>query len=113
MSENMEEILKRITEDTPMENSPTSSNTEPPSRNELPGDPNCPLCGGSGYLPEHLAAEHLKAGSLYKVCDTPVIDRRVYAVYQGYGERRGFVEDALGYLRTNPQPQLAHSSSDR
>jgi len=70
-------------------------------------------CGGSGYLPEHLAAEHLKAGSLYKVCDTPVIDRRVYAVYQGYGERRGFVEDALGYLRTNPQPQFAHSSSDR
>jgi DNA replication protein DnaC len=64
MSENMEEILKRITEDTPMENSPTSSNTEPPSRNELPGDPNCPLCGGSGYLRRDLPIDHPDFGKL-------------------------------------------------
>ena len=70
-------------------------------------------CGGSSYLPEHLAAEHLKTGRLYKVGDAPVIERRIYAVYQGHGERRGFVEEALGYLRANPLPQPAHSSSDR
>ena len=70
-------------------------------------------CGGSSYLPEQVTAEHLKAGRLYKVSDAPVIDRRIYAVYQGHGERRGFVEEALGYLRANPRPQLAHSSSER
>jgi DNA-binding transcriptional LysR family regulator len=70
-------------------------------------------CGGSSYFPEHLAAEHLKTGRLYKVSDSPVIDRRIYAVYQGHSERREFVEEALGYFRTNPLPQLAHSSSDR
>jgi DNA-binding transcriptional LysR family regulator len=68
-------------------------------------------CGGSSYLPEQLVAEHLKAGRLYKVSDAPIIDRRVYAVYQGHGERRGFVEEALGYLKEKVLPQVVQSSS--
>jgi len=68
-------------------------------------------CGGSSYLPEQLVAEHLKAGRLYKVSDAPIIDRRVYAVYQGHGDRRGFVEEALGYLKGKVLPQVVHSSS--
>jgi LysR family transcriptional regulator, flagellar master operon regulator len=68
-------------------------------------------CGGSGYLPDQLVAEHLKAGRLYKVDNAPVIDRRVYAVYQAHGERRGFVEEALAYLKANTLPQAVHSSS--
>lgn len=70
-------------------------------------------CGGSSYLPQQLVAEHLKTERLYKVNDAPVIDRRVYAVYQGHGERRGLVEEALGYVGGNAVPHLLQSSSVR
>lgn len=70
-------------------------------------------CGGSSYLPEELVAEYLKTGRLFKVSDAPIIDRRVYAVYQVQGERRGIVEEALGYFKGDGLPQQVHSSSVR
>ena len=68
-------------------------------------------CGGSCYLPEELVADQLRAKHLFKVKDAPVIDRRVYAVYQGHGERRAFVEEVLGYLKSAGRPMAAYSSS--
>ena len=70
-------------------------------------------CGGSAYLPESLAAEHLKAGRLHKVKGAPEIERRVYAVYQGYGERRALVEEALAYPADDRAPSPVYSSSLR
>ena len=70
-------------------------------------------CGGCAYLPEQLVAEHLKTERLYKVNDAPVIDRRVYAVYQGYGERRVFVEETLAYFQGDHAPPMVQSSSLR
>ena len=70
-------------------------------------------CGGSAYLPEQLVEEYFKAGCLYRVSDAPTIDRRVYAVYQGHGERRAFVEETLSYQQDDPVPQTVHSSSPR
>jgi DNA-binding transcriptional LysR family regulator len=70
-------------------------------------------CGGAGYLPEHMAAESLKTGRLYKVGDAPVIERRVYALYQGHGERRALVEETLGYFKDDTEPQALHSFSVR
>ena len=70
-------------------------------------------CGGSAYLPEQLVAEYLKTGRLFNVSDAPAIDRRVYAVYQGNGERRAFVEETISYQQDDPVPQTVHSSSLR
>lgn len=68
-------------------------------------------CGGSSYLPEELVADPLRTKQLFRVKDAPVIDRRVYAIYQGHGERRAFIEEALGYLKVNAAPVPAYSSS--
>ncbi|MBK5109091.1 MAG: hypothetical protein JJE12_13215, partial [Anaerolineales bacterium] len=53
MSERIDETLRRIAAATSKENSPISSNTEHPSARaqaDLAGDPECPHCGGLGYL---------------------------------------------------------------
>jgi len=52
MKDNINEILKKIEENTSKANSPTSSNINASShlKPELPGDPNCPHCGGLGYV---------------------------------------------------------------
>jgi len=68
-------------------------------------------CGGSGYLPRDLAAEGVAAGRLFEVQDAPVIDRRVYAVYQAHGEGRAVVEEALALLRDDRAPARYSSSS--
>jgi DNA replication protein DnaC len=61
MSERIEEILKKIAADISKENTPTSSNTkverERPAE-DLLGDPNCPHCGGLGYLRADLPVGH-------------------------------------------------------
>jgi len=38
--------------------SPTSSNTEPAPNSDLPGDPNCPICHGVGYLRRDVPVGH-------------------------------------------------------
>lgn len=68
-------------------------------------------CGGSAYLPEAMVAEHVQSGRLFKLGAAPAIERRIYAVYQGYGERRKFIEEALGFLGDDTVPQWVQSSS--
>jgi DNA replication protein DnaC len=64
MSEEIGKTLKRIENDTPMENIPTTSNTNFHSQHDLPGDPNCPYCGGTGYLRQELPVGHPDFGKL-------------------------------------------------
>jgi DNA replication protein DnaC len=53
------ETLKKIAENTPRASSQTSS-----SISDLPGDPNCPHCGGKGYLRQELPFGHPDFGKL-------------------------------------------------
>ncbi|HEX9013440.1 MAG TPA: ATP-binding protein, partial [Anaerolineaceae bacterium] len=46
----IEETLRKIAADISKEGSPNSSSTERAARAAMPGDPNCPICGGLGYL---------------------------------------------------------------
>ncbi len=52
--------LKRITENTSRANTPTTSSTSL-------GDPNCPHCGGAGYLRSDVPVGHPNFGRL-EVC---------------------------------------------
>jgi DNA replication protein DnaC len=57
----IDETLKKIADDTSKATSPISSNTD------LPGDPNCPYCGGLGYLRADVPMGHPDFGRL-QVC---------------------------------------------
>ncbi|MCL4560573.1 MAG: ATP-binding protein [Chloroflexi bacterium] len=59
----IEETLKKIAAATSKENTPTSSSTEPQPRS-LPGDPNCPICGGIGYLRQDVPVGHPDFGKV-------------------------------------------------
>jgi DNA replication protein DnaC len=53
MSERIDETLRRIAAATSKASSPTTSSTEDPATRagaDLPGNPECPHCGGLGYL---------------------------------------------------------------
>jgi DNA replication protein DnaC len=78
----IEETLKKIAAATSKENSPTSSSTNPGAqfqRNpDLPGDPNCPVCGGVGYIHKDLPINHPDFGKLeICICRTKQISRTV------------------------------------
>ena len=61
----IDETLKKIAADMSKESSPTSSNTEPVrSQSGLPGDPDCPICGGVGYLHQDLPIHDPEFGKL-------------------------------------------------
>ena len=67
MSERIDETLKRIAAATSKENSPTSSSTEPsvaPGQTDLFGDPECPHCGGLGYLRVDVPVGHPDFGKI-------------------------------------------------
>ncbi|MBE9474707.1 MAG: ATP-binding protein [Chloroflexi bacterium] len=67
MSERIDETLKRIAAATSKENSPTSSNTEdntPSDQTDLLGDPECPYCGGLGYLRADVPIGHQDFGKI-------------------------------------------------
>ena len=57
----LDETLKKIAESTSKANTPISSNT-----NSL-GDPDCPYCGGAGYLRQDLPLGHPNFGKL-EIC---------------------------------------------
>jgi DNA replication protein DnaC len=61
MSEKISETLKRLADDTSKVNSPSSSSADRPRG---PGDPDCPICHGSGYLRRELPIEHPDFGRL-------------------------------------------------
>jgi DNA replication protein DnaC len=64
----IDETLKKIAAATSRANSPTSSNTEPPrQQSTLLGDPNCPICGGVGFVRQDLPVSHPDFGKL-QVC---------------------------------------------
>jgi DNA replication protein DnaC len=73
MNEKIEETLRRLAGATSRANSPTSSNTEASgkglaeNRRDSLGDPDCPICHGSGYLRRDLPVEHPDFGRL-EVC---------------------------------------------
>jgi DNA replication protein DnaC len=66
----IEETLRKITADTSKENSPSSSNTDHIASRlsrDLPGDPNCPICGGVGYVRFDLPVGHPDFGKV-EIC---------------------------------------------
>ncbi|HEX9028747.1 MAG TPA: ATP-binding protein, partial [Anaerolineales bacterium] len=66
----IEETLRRITENTSKENSPSSSSTERSNGSpypDLPGDPNCPICGGIGFVREDVPVGHPNFGKV-QIC---------------------------------------------
>jgi len=64
MSEKIDETLKKIAAGTQTGKSPEpeSGGRTPP--HDLPGDPNCPICGGVGYLRQDLPLGHPDFGKL-------------------------------------------------
>jgi DNA replication protein DnaC len=62
----IEETLKKIAAGTSKETTPTTSSTnkDAGTANELPGDPNCPICEGVGYLRRELPIDHPDFGKL-------------------------------------------------
>ncbi|MEK6256156.1 MAG: ATP-binding protein [Chloroflexota bacterium] len=69
MSEPIEEILKKTVENMSKVNSPSSSNINPSTSRDyqLAGDPNCPHCGGLGYVRNELPVGHEDFGKI-QVC---------------------------------------------
>jgi DNA replication protein DnaC len=57
----IDETLKRITGGIQKVNLPDSSNTET-KRNDLPGDPDCPICHGIGFYALNVPPEHPEFG---------------------------------------------------
>ncbi|MHB8857592.1 MAG: ATP-binding protein [Bellilinea sp.] len=57
--EPLEEKLKKIAADMSKGSSVTSSNTDPADRTrQFLGDPNCPICGGVGFVRRDLPVDH-------------------------------------------------------
>jgi DNA replication protein DnaC len=67
MTERIDETLKKIAAATSTTNTPTSSNTDSAAKRRqagLLGDPECPHCGGLGYLRLDLPLDHPDFGKL-------------------------------------------------
>jgi DNA replication protein DnaC len=62
----IDEILKKIAADTSRENTLSSSNIEPTiQQHNLLGDPNCPICGGLGYVRVDVHVGHPDFGKVF------------------------------------------------
>lgn len=63
--EPIDETLKKIANATSRANTETSATTEnTPRASAFPGDPNCPLCGGIGFIRRDLPIDHPDFGKL-------------------------------------------------
>jgi DNA replication protein DnaC len=67
MSEKIDETLKKIAAGMQTGKTPQDSSTEESPMHDLPGDPNCPICGGVGYLRQDLPVGHPDFGRL-EIC---------------------------------------------
>ncbi|MGW8249119.1 MAG: ATP-binding protein [Anaerolineales bacterium] len=67
MSEKIDETLKKIAAGMQTGKTPQDSVGEGPPLHDLPGDPNCPICGGVGYLRQDLPVGHPDFGQL-QIC---------------------------------------------
>jgi DNA replication protein DnaC len=81
----IDETLKKIAAATTKANSPTSSNAEANQASSgraihnMPGDPNCPLCGGIGYLRMDVPVGHPLFGQLeICTCRQPQVSQAIY-----------------------------------
>ncbi len=82
MSEKIDETLRKIAANTSKASSPTSSNTEaqdPPRGGRSLGDPECPHCGGQGYLRIDVPLDHPDFGKVeICVCRQGQVSQQVY-----------------------------------
>jgi DNA replication protein DnaC len=68
MTEKIDETLRRIAAATPSGTSPGENSSPSTARSQdLPGDPDCPLCGGLGYIRLDVPLEHPDFGRL-QIC---------------------------------------------
>jgi DNA replication protein DnaC len=67
MSEKIDETLKKIAAGMQTGKTPQASSTEGPPQNDPPGKPDCPMCGGLGYLRQDLPVGHPDFGQL-EIC---------------------------------------------
>ena len=65
--EPIDETLKKIAADTSQGNIRNTLSTEPAASHDWQGDPNCPLCGGVGYIRQDLPINHPDFGKL-QIC---------------------------------------------
>jgi DNA replication protein DnaC len=65
MSKKIDKVLKKTADGMSKVNTPTSSNS--PARSDLPGDPDCEICAGVGYLRVDVPVGHPQFGQL-QVC---------------------------------------------
>jgi DNA replication protein DnaC len=76
MSEKINETLKKFTKNTP------TGKIDPddlPRQHDLPGDPNCAICGGVGYLRKEVPVGHPDFGKLQIcTCRKGKIDQRMH-----------------------------------
>jgi DNA replication protein DnaC len=76
MSENIDETLKKLANNTP------TGKIDPDAeiiRHDLPGDPNCEMCAGVGYLRQEVPVGHPDFGKLEVCsCRQGQIDRRLH-----------------------------------
>ncbi len=68
-SQKIDKTLQNLADDTWKASSPTSSSTDPQAEfgDGMPGDPNCPLCHGLGYLRKDVPLGHPEFGKVH-VC---------------------------------------------
>jgi DNA replication protein DnaC len=85
MSEKIDETLRKIAAATSKASSQTTSNSEGVSQSGLIGDPNCPHCGGLGYLRADLPLGHPDFGKV-QICTcrhgqiSQQVHRRLFAL---------------------------------
>jgi DNA replication protein DnaC len=76
MSEKIDETLKKLAKNTPTGKTDPDEN---PQRHDLPGDPNCKICGGVGYLRQDVPVEHPNFGKLQVcTCRRGQLDQRIH-----------------------------------
>jgi DNA replication protein DnaC len=115
MKDKIDKTLKKIAAGTSKENSRTSSSTKPSSpHHDLPGDPNCPLCAGIGYLRSDLPPGHPDFGRL-DICScrqsqvTQLVRQRLFALSNLEELRHLTFENFYSRGRTGLWPQQADS----
>ena len=67
MSDKIENLLKKSVKRTSKTNTSNSQNTEQP-RHTLPGDPDCELCEGTGYVRRDVPVDHPDFGKI-EICE--------------------------------------------
>jgi DNA replication protein DnaC len=65
--EPIDEILKKVANATSKDHSQTLSSAESAASKSMPGDPDCPICGGIGFVREDLPIDHPNFGRL-QIC---------------------------------------------